>query len=204
MIQIKTTNRTAFLDLAIAQGRMRDDIRASVRLLAREYRARVVAAIRSAKRGERYARRAARSTYRRQRQMVQLFGGRTATARVVRGIQVRTGTYTASAPGEAPANFTGTLLRSLKTRFGVRDGAMFARVYADRRTAFYRHMLEFGTGPRTIRRATLRAGRGVRQAQRVGSGSIEPRPLFSPLQAQLERDLMARVQRAANAFAAGR
>jgi hypothetical protein len=205
-IGLEIEGRTAFLDLQISQARLRQQIREDVRLLAREYRAKLIAAIRGSKSGRRYARRSGRKVYRSKRERVQLFGGRTGSLRRITATTVNVGTHRASAPGEAPASFTGTLLRSIRTKFSVRRDSVFARVYADRSTAFYRHMLEFGTANATRRgvKSRLKKGRQTVFVSRLGKGAIAPRPVFSPLQAQLQRELVARVERAAAAFASGR
>lgn len=87
--------------------------------------------------------------------------------------------YTASAPGEAPATRTRTLLAGIRSarvrgKRGEDRGFSFF-VFASRRTAFYQRFLEFGT-----------------KARRRG-GRILPRPLFTPLDAKYQNLLRARI-----------
>lgn len=184
-----TQGRTAFLDLQIAQKKLDQTLRTEIRTLTREYRGKLVAALRAPKKGRIYSARAQRRAY---GKTGGFFGRRS----------VATKKYRASAPGEAPAVQTGTLLRSIRTKVGGKLGPFSARVFANRRLAFYRHFLEFGVGSRKIRR-----GREVRGKRRVirerfgaSSGSVAPRPVFSPLQAQLTRDLQQRVLKAVQEF----
>ncbi len=75
--------------------------------------------------------------------------------------------HQASAPGRPPARLTGTLVRSIRARAArSRRGDFVFVVYADPRTAFYRHFLEFGT-------------RGLLHSQRIA-----PRPFIAPIQAR--------------------
>lgn len=196
-----TSGRTAFLDLKIAQGKLDQAIRQSIRDLAREYRNKLLGELRSSKRGRRYAKRSGRAVYRRVRATVTI-GNQKRTGRVIRAARANVGTYTASAPGEAPAVATGTMQRAIRTKIGGRNGAFSARVFADRGTAFYRHFLEFGTGPRVTRRAKLVNGKSRKQraVARASAGSLAPRPVFSPLQSRLTRDLEARVAQAVAGF----
>ena len=204
IVDLKITGgRTAFLDLLTAQKKMESDIRTAIVSLAREYKGKVAAEFRSAKSGRRYARRDGRATYRRQRVTVTL-GNQTKSARLARKVSVATGTYTASAPGQAPAVQTGTMLRSLRTKIGGKRGPFSARVFADRGTAFYRHFLEFGTGKRMIGRGKQISGKSRKQSLRArntaSAGILAPRPVFSPLQTVLNRELTTRVAAAVAGF----
>lgn len=193
MIDIRVSaGRTAFLDLLIDQRKLDAEIRSAIRGLAREYRQRLVSQLRAPKSGRTYAAREQRGTYRR-------------TKGVVRRLSVGTKRYRASAPGQAPAVQTGTLVRSVRTKIGGKGGAYAARIFADRKTAFYRHFLEFGVGQRQIRRGRQFDGAGKRQRLRLrnaaSSGAVAPRPVWSPLQAALSRDLQSRVLAAVQGFA---
>lgn len=172
-----TQGRTAFLDLAIQGARLDQDVRAAVRALANEMRDRVIAELRSPKSGKQYGARSGRSFYRRQRRSVELFGGKRGSYSAAVLTKKRTKAYTASAPGQAPATFTGTLARAVRAKIPGKGKGWSARVYADRGTAFYRHFLEFGTGPR----ATRRPRRSV--------GALAARPIWSRRQAQIARVL---------------
>lgn len=93
--------------------------------------------------------------------------------------------YVASAPGEAPASRTGVLLASIRQARLRKKGADFGFfIFANSKTAFYRHFLEFGTRER----ARKRRGGG-------SSGKIAPRPLFTPLALKYERLLRERIER---------
>ncbi len=193
MIDIRiTTGRTAFLDLLIEQKKLDEAIRLSVRGLAREYRAKLLGHLRAPKSGRLYAARKERATYRR-------------TKGVVRRLSVATKRVRASAPGQAPAVSTGTLVRSVRTKIGGKGGAYSARIFADRKTAFYRHFLEFGVGARQIRRGRQFDGKSKKQRLRArnaaSSGAVAPRPVWSPLQAQMTAELEARVRAAVQGFA---
>jgi len=196
-----TSGRSAFLDLKIAQGKLDQAIRKDIRDLAREYRNKLVSELRANKKGRRYAKRAGRSVYKRVRKTVTI-GNQTRTGRVVAAARASVANYTASAPGEAPAVATGTMLRAIRTKVGGRRGTFSARVFADRGTAFYRHFLEFGTGPRVTRRAKLVNGKSRKQraVARASAGALAPRPVFTPLQARLTRDLEARVEQSVASF----
>lgn len=188
-IQI-TQGRTAFLDLAIQGAQLDADVRKAVRDLTSLYRKRVVAELRSPKSGRKYGARTGRAFYRRQRRTTQVFG-RTATYTANVRVKGRTRAYTASAPGQAPAAFTGTLARSVRAKVPARGKGWSARVFADRGTAFYRHMLEFGTK----QRQTKRPRRSV--------GAVAPRPIWSRLQADVDRALPAAVLAAVERFQRG-
>lgn len=84
------------------------------------------------------------------------------------GLRTRGGEHRASLPGSPPARLTGTLVRSIRARAArSRRGDYVFVIYADPRTAFYRHFLEFGAG----------------HSRRLGAGGgIAPRPFLSPIQ----------------------
>lgn len=132
--------------------------------LAKEAKADARAALRGSRSGRRYGGGNDRSVY------------KLVKRRAVLG-SARTRAYTASAPGEAPARRTGTLLRAIRSarvkgKRGADAGFTFF-VFADRRTAFYQRFLEFGV-------------------RRFG---IAPRPLFGPLQDRYQRRLVAGLPR---------
>jgi hypothetical protein len=186
-----TQGRTAFLDLAIQGARLDEDVRKAVREMTAVYRAKVVAELRAPKSGTRYGARKSRAFYRRQSRTVQVFGGRTARYTATVRAARRTRAYTASAPGQAPAVFTGTLARSVRFRTPAKGKGWSARIFADRRTAFYRHMLEFGTDQRQTKRP------------RKNVGAVAPRPIWSRYQAEIEKELPARVLAALDRFQRG-
>lgn len=184
-----TQGRTVFLDLLVQQRRLEDDVRKSIREMTAAYRARVVGELRAAKSGKAYGARTRRAFYRRVRTSVTLFGGAQGSFRRATRVTGKTRAYTASAPGQAPAVFTGTLARSVRTK--VRGRGWQARVFADKGTAFYRHFLEFGTGPRRTKRP------------RRFVGALARRPIWSRYQAQIERELPQRVLAAIERFQRG-
>jgi hypothetical protein len=188
-----TGNKTAFLDLQIAGRRLDETLRNTVRDLAREYNARLKADLARPKGGKQYGASNSR-IFRRTKRKATVFG-KSVTIRTVAPVQRRTRAYTASGPGEAPAQRTGNLLRAVKIKFPARQKGYGAKVFADRGIAFYRHFLEFGTKPRIQRR-----WRGKPVSRAVGR--VAPRPVFSPLQAQLDAELERRLARAADLFAA--
>lgn len=191
--------RTAFLDLAIQGARLDADIRRVVREAAAIYRQRLVAELRAPKSGKRYGARTGRAFYRRQRRTTQVFGGRTASYTATVRVTGRTRAYTASAPGQAPALFTGTLVRSVRTKAIPRTRGWGVRVFAlggtgpggqPKGPAFYRHFLEFGHGP-------------ARKGRKGRTGPAAPRPIWSKYQAQIERDLPQRIVAALERFQRG-
>lgn len=143
-----------------------------VSTLARDAKAEARAALRGTRTGRRYAGSTDNSAW-----SVNKGKGRrgvSKTSKKFRG-------YVASSVGEAPANRTGQLLRSIRAarvrgQRGLDAGFRFF-IFADRRTAFYQRFLEFGIARR----------------------GIGPRPLFTPLQAKfqarLERELPGALQR---------
>lgn len=179
--------RGAFLDLRIQTARMEADIRKTLREMAASYRQRVVATLRAPKSGRRYGGRSARAFYRVQRRSVTLFGGKTGSYRAAVRATKATKAYTASAPGQAPAVLTGTLLRSIRTKVPSRGKGFTVRVFANRQTAFYRHFLEFGHG-------------AARKGRKGRTGPAAPRPVWSPLQAEIQRELPRRVLAALDHF----
>lgn len=189
-LRIGIDGRDGFLALRIQQAKLDERIRESIRELTRQYRAELVSQLRSPKGGRLYGQQKARSFYRRQRVTATIFGGQ--QVKVSRNVRVTKATkaYRASRPGEPPAVFTGTLLRSIRTKFPSREKGYGAKVFANRGTAFYRHFLEFGAGP-------------PRRGRKGTGGYRAPRPVFSPLQARLEVELSGRVLAAVNSFVSG-
>lgn len=187
---IRIDNPGAFLDLKIQQGKLDAAIRKSIVELTRQYRQQLVSDLRRPKSGVFYGARQSRAFYRRQRVQTRLFGGQAAT--ITRQVRITRATraYRASRPGEPPAVFTGTLLRSIRTKYPAREKGYGAKVFANRAMAFYRHFLEFGHG-------------GARKGRKGRTGYAAPRPAFSPLQARLERELQGRVLAAVDTFARG-
>lgn len=197
MIDLKISGRESFLDLQIAGRQLDATIRNAIRDLSREYEAKAKAALRAPKSGKRYGARTGRQSYRRATVKTTVFG-RLAKYRTVAKVARNTRAYTASAPGQSPASFTGAEVGAIKVKYPSREKGYGAKVYADKGVAFYRHFLEFGTGPRIQKR-----GQGGKIVNR-NVGSIAPRPLFSPMQAQMEAELLRRVERATDLFVAFR
>ena len=189
---IKIEGGGAFLKLQIAGRKLDEQVRKELRALAAEGRAQVVAAIRAPKSGRKYGGVAARGYLRRQRVEVTTFGGGKAKVSRPTLRTKKTRPYTASAPGQAPAIHTGTLLRSIRTKLPAREKGYGVKVFADRGTAFYRHMLEFGRG--TLAKKGAYRGRNI--------GVILPRPLWSPIQQRMEAQLEGRILRAVTTFEA--
>jgi hypothetical protein len=181
--------RDTFLALTVETRRLEETLRLTVRDTAREFRLRLVEQLRRPGTGRFYGGGRA-VAFRRQRRTVTLFGGVRRRVTNVRRLDVRAPAYRASAPGQPPARRTGTLLRSIRTAFPARDKGFGARIFADRKVAFYRHILEFGAPNRTPR------------DRRRAAWRLLPRPVFSPLQVELERALGARVLRAVDLFVA--
>lgn len=209
MINMQINGRSTFLDLVIEGRRMDETIRTAIRDVAREYEAKLKVALQKPKSGKQYGGRTGRS-YSRVRRKTVVFGKAVSYRAVVRTSTGRTA-YRASAPGEAPAVASGSELRSIKVKFPAKQKGYGARVYADRGVAFYRHFLEFGTKERFMR--NRKTGEAITSSHFNGRkrgmggagksvGRIAPRPVFSPLQAELETALMARVTRAADLFVA--
>lgn len=187
-VDLKISGRDEFLKLAIESAKLDEAIRKDIRDLAALYRQRLVSELRAVKSGRQYGP-AVRTAYRRTRRTVTLFGGMTARVPSITRTPKATKTYRASAPGEAPAMLTGTLVRSIRTKYPRAEKGYGVKIFAHRGTAFYRHFLEFGAGP-------------ARKGRRIGAGGIRaPRPLFSPMQEKLEADLEAKIQAAVAQFA---
>lgn len=140
--------------------------------MAKQAKAEVKETIRKPKGGRAYGGGRDSKNYRLQR-----IGGK----RVAQQYAVRVRAYTASAAGEPPASRTGVLMRSIRSaRLKKADFGFF--VFANSKTAFYRHFLEFGTRDR-------------RRKSGGASGRVAPRPLFTPLAAKYQRLLEQRVDR---------
>ena len=186
---IRVDGGDGFFALRIQQEKLSASIRQSIRDLAQTYRTRLVNELSRPKSGRQYAARKG-AIYRRQRVAVTLFGGQ--QARVTRNVRgsVVTPAYKASAAGEPPARRTGNLVRAVRIKMPSQAKGYGAKVFAHRGLAFYRHFLEFGHGP-------------ARKGRKGRTGYAAPRPVFSPLSAQLDRDLSARVIAAVEAFARG-
>lgn len=196
MISGTIDGRKTFLALTIEGRRLDATIRESIRDISREFEAKLKAEIRRPKTGRAYGATRGRRSYRKQRVTEQVLGkSMTYTKIVGRTIRVRAGR--ASAPGEAPGVFTGDLVRSIRTKFPAQGKGYSARIFANRKTAWYRHFLEFGTKTRIQKRSR---GRAVNKAV----GRIEPRPVFTPMQAALQQKLFGRVERAVDLFTAFR
>lgn len=188
-----TEGRSSFLDLAIESRRLDETIRSAIQDLARQYEAKLKMSLQAPKGGRVYGESRGRRVYERRTVKAEVFGKKVrykaTTSRLVTA-----GGRRASAPGQAPAVFTGSMLRSIRTAVPSKGKGYSARVFADRKIAFYRHFLEFGTAERV-----QRSGPYGSKNKRVGR--VAPRPVFSPLQAALERELDARVARAVELFA---
>lgn len=190
MIDLKITGRETFLDLQIAARRLDETLRTTVRDLAKRFETDLKNELRRPKSGKAYGAQSSRTAFRRSSRKTVIFG-RAAKVRTVVRRTVKTRAYRASAPGEAPASFTGNELRSIR----IKSKAYGATIFADRGTAFYRHFLEFGTKARI-----QRSQRGKAVNRNVGA--IAPRPVFSPLQARLDVEMQDRVERAVDLFVA--
>lgn len=197
MIGLEIQNRGAFLKMATDAAALDQDIRAAIRNIARDYNRIVASELARPKSGRLYGKAtfggAGRQRYRTVRKRVDLFGGKRGTVtRRVAYKQRQTITYRASRPGEAPARFTGNLLRGLRVKFPAREKGYGAKVFSSRGIAAHRHLLEFGTKPRTQKKT----GRYV--------GFVAPRPIWTPLQKRALDDLQRRLVRVIDASAAFR
>ena len=187
---IQIQGADGFLALRVQQEKLNESIRDSIRSMSREFRSEVVNAITRPKGGRMYG--ASRTAiYRRQRVKTTLFGGQQAMVRRVVRVQTQARAYTASRPGEPPASRTGTLARSVRTKFPSQGKGYSAYIFAYRKTAFYRHFLEFGAG-------------AARKGRKGHTGYRAPRPVWSPLQTKIEAELSTRVLGAVEAFVQGR
>jgi hypothetical protein len=197
MIGLNITYGGAFLTLAADAAALDADIRAAIRGIARDYNRIVAAELSRPKTGKLYGLRTGRLRYRAVRRRVELFGGvtRTVTRREqLKSTRVRS--WRASRPGEAPAVFTGNLLRGLRVRFPTKEKGYGARVFSFRGIASHRSMLETGTG-----RYYIGTGKSKRAAAKT---HMLPRPIWTPLQARALEDLERRLLRVIDASAAFR
>jgi|GEM_PF-3176784 hypothetical protein len=198
MIGVSIGNRGAFLKLVTDAAALDADIRGALRVMARDYNRIVANELRRPKSGKQYGVRTGRARYKIVRKRVTLFGGiqRTVSRRQqMKSRNVRS--WTASAPNEAPAVFTGNLLRGLRIAFPSREKGYGARIFSRRGIAAHRHLLEFGTSNRVQKRQN-----GKTVNRRVGR--VAPRPIWSPMQKRALADLERRVLRVIESSAAFR
>jgi hypothetical protein len=201
MIGLEIQNRGAFLKMATDAAALDADIRGAIRDIAREYNRIVAAELARPKSGRLYGARTlglpgGRQRYRTVRKRVELFGGKRATVtRRVAYKQRQTVVYRASRPGEAPARFTGNLLRGLRVKFPSREKGYGAKVFSSKGIAAHRHLLEFGTAERF---------QPTKNGGRRSVGRVLPRPIWSPLQRRALDDLQRRLVAVINASAAFR
>lgn len=184
MIGIDVDKR-GLLQLKVDAGIMDRDLRAAIKDLAREYQGKVAAELSRPKSGRLYGDRN-RAQYRIVRRRVTLFGGQRRT--VTRRERTKAGpvqSWRASRAGEAPAVFTGNLLRGLRIATPGREKGYGAKVFSSRRLAAHRHLLEFGTSDRI-----QRTWRGKAVNRHVGR--VLPRPIWTPFQARATEDLYRR------------
>ena len=174
--------RTSFFDLAIDAGRIDDAIKASVRRVSDKYRAEVIRRLSQPGAGKEYRR--SRGGYTIIRRRVELAGGRKATIRTTQRQSASGALYRASAPGQAPAQFTGNLLRGVRTKYPSKGKGYTAITYSDRRLAAHRHLLEFGTGPRV---------QPTKGGKSRNVGRVAPRPVWSPIAGRAAAELRAEV-----------
>lgn len=201
MIGIEIQNRGAFLKAAADAAALDADIRGAVRQIAREYNSIVALELARPKTGRLYGQQrlglpGGRQRYRIVRKRVDLFGGKrgTVTRRVAYKAR-QTVTYRASRPGEAPARFTGNLLRGLRVAFPAREKGYGAKVFARKGIAGHRHLLEFGTAERF---------QPTKGGGRRSVGRVLPRPIWTPMQKRALDDLHRRLLRVIDASAAFR
>lgn len=198
MIGMSIGNRGAFLKLVTDAAAIDADIRGALRVMARDYNRIVAAELRRPKSGKIYGARTGRARYRVVRKRVTLFGG--VQRMVNRRQQMKSKnvrSWQASAPDEAPAVFTGNLVRGLRIAFPSREKGYGARIFSRRGIAAHRHLLEFGTKNRVQKRQN---GKVVNR--RVGR--VAPRPIWSPLQQRALDDLERRLMRVIDSSAAFR
>lgn len=143
-------------------GRIDKDTRGVIRRTAQEARRAMVVSLNKNGSGRLYS----SGTEQRRYEIAKTFSGRRRA--FIASVRTRRGTYQASSPNNPPARLTGTLVRSIRARATrSRRGDYVFIIYADARTAFYRHFLEFGTG----------------NFRPLGTGgNIEPRPFIAPVQ----------------------
>jgi hypothetical protein len=197
-VNLTIQNRGAFLKMVSDAAALDEDIKRAIREIAREYNRIVAAELARPKSGKFYGARSNRARYRSVRRRVVLFGGKKATVtRRERLSGSGTKAYRASRPGEAPAVFTGNLLRGLRIAFPRREKGYGAKVFSRKGLAAHRHLLEFGTAERI-----QKTWRGKRVNRRVGR--VAPRPIWTPLQKRAEEDLERRLLRVIDASAAFR
>jgi len=157
-VNLKIERRGSFLDLLVDANRIDTGVKSALVSLAREARADLIQTLREPKTGREYG------------------AGKRRFYKLVSGIALKKSgagkAWRASAPGEAPAVRTGTLQRSVRAIVPRKSGGFSSMVFVDRRAAFYRHMLEFGTK------------------------HITPRPAIGPLNAHYESITPARLQAA--------
>lgn len=201
MIGLDIQNRGAFLKMATDAAALDQDIRNAIKVIARDYNRIVALELARPKSGKLYGAQTfglpgGRQRYRTVRKRVELFGGKRGTVtRRVAYKQRQSIVYRASRPGEAPARFTGNLLRGLRVAFPSREKGYGAKVFSRRGLAGHRHLLEFGTKDRVQR---LKGG-GTRNV-----GRVLPRPIWSPMQRRALDDLQRRLVRVIDASAAFR
>tara|TARA_R110000751_G_scaffold307640_1_gene430345 strand:- start:32969 stop:33562 length:594 start_codon:yes stop_codon:yes gene_type:complete len=196
MISGTITGRKTFLALTIESRRLDATIRDSIRDLSREFEAKLKAELRRPKGGQAYGVNKGRRSYSKRRVTETVLGKSMTFTKIVGTTKVvRAGR--ASRPGEAPGVYTGNMVRSIRVKYPAQGKGYSARIFANRKTAFYRHFLEFGTKNRVQKRS-----RGNTVNKSVGR--IAPRPVFTPMQADLQARLFGRVERAVDLFTAFR
>lgn len=174
MIVSTKVDTTGLRTLVRLGGKIDKELRAIIRTTAAEARRELVMMLNRGGTGKTYAYGANRQAYRLGRSLI---SGRTKASRT--RVRVRTAAHRASAPGQPPARLTGTLVRSIKARAArSRRGDFVFVVFADPRTAYYRHFLEFGT---KHSRALL------------AGGNIEPRPFINPVSRKYVELLFSRL-----------
>jgi hypothetical protein len=157
--KIKITGHNTAFDLVVIADRIDGTVKSTIREIGSEARVYVKGSITSpAKSGRDYGRLSGRRALRR-------LGGRNG---VIQRRLVKVKAYTASAPGEAPASFTGALARSIGVV--VKDKGYRLHVFAAAKLAPHRHLLELGTDERVQKSTGRRVGR------------VQPRPFIAPAQ----------------------
>jgi hypothetical protein len=193
MIGVEIQNRGAFLKMAADAAALDNDIKNAIKQIARDYNAIVASELRRAKSGRVYGAQTGLARFRIVRRRVQLFGGKAGfVTRRERLKSTTSKSYRASRPGEAPAIFTGNLLRGLRIVFPSKEKGYGAKVFSRKGIAGHRHLLEFGTKPRFQKKS----GRYT--------GFVAPRPIWTPMQKRALDDLQRRLLRVIDASAAFR